>query len=276
MLQAVAAVAAAALYAAAWRRWKLGAILAVVAAGLALWPFVLGRRGDPVPEGPARAELTLVYANLYTRNGHHAEVVRRLLHGAPDVAGLLEVDSAWLESLEALRRELPHEITNPRRDNFGIALFSRYPITSGGLIGLTGGDHQIDVVLEGPTGPLRLMLAHPPPPVSRWGASENRSIHEELGRRAAEARHPLVLAGDFNATPWSPDLRGLIAAGGFQRPALASLRPTWPRTPLFPVLGIPIDHVLVRGRLRVSEMEHLALPGSDHLGIRVRLQLLGE
>jgi endonuclease/exonuclease/phosphatase (EEP) superfamily protein YafD len=75
---------------------------------------------------------------------------------------------------------------------------------------------------------------------------------------------PLVVAGDFNAAPWSDNIEwlvrnaGLLAAPGY--PA------TWP-VELGP-LGVPIDNVFSRAPLLIEEIEALADPmGSNHRGL---------
>jgi endonuclease/exonuclease/phosphatase family metal-dependent hydrolase len=77
----------------------------------------------------------------------------------------------------------------------------------------------------------------------------------------------LVIAGDFNMTPWSPAYRmlsrGLHSATRFAR--------TWPA----PAPVIPLDHILYRGRLEVVEAgawtEGGARRASDHLPVVAEL-----
>lgn len=86
---------------------------------------------------------------------------------------------------------------------------------------------------------------------------------------AAEmAGEALVIAGDFNCTPWSPAYRllarGLKSATRFAR--------TWPS----PAPVVPIDHILYRGRLGVVRAgawrRGPARVASDHLPVVAELE----
>ena len=62
-------------------------------------------------------------------------------------------------------------------------------------------------------------------------------------RRSPALDGPVIVAGDFNASPYTPAFRGFVEAAG-----LATFR-SFPATysQRFGRFGIPIDHVLVRG-----------------------------
>ena len=88
---------------------------------------------------------------------------------------------------------------------------------------------------------------------------------------AAEmANEALVIAGDFNMTPWSPAYRAL-RHGSFLHSATRFAR-TWPApAPLF-----PLDHILYRGQVEVVNAQAWvggpARTASDHLPVVVELQ----
>jgi endonuclease/exonuclease/phosphatase family metal-dependent hydrolase len=88
---------------------------------------------------------------------------------------------------------------------------------------------------------------------------------------AAEmANEALIIAGDFNMTPWSPAYRAL-RHGSFLHSATRFAR-TWPA----PAPFIPLDHVLYRGQVQVVKAEAWlggpARTASDHLPVVVELQ----
>lgn len=83
--------------------------------------------------------------------------------------------------------------------------------------------------------------------------------------RAAE----VIIAGDFNCTPWSKPFRNL-------RLTSAASPRSWPaRLPL-----VPVDHILFRGRLRVVRSGLWRGPGvrraSDHMPVVAELETLAE
>lgn len=101
-----------------------------------------------------------------------------------------------------------------------------------------------------------------------------------MARFAEETPGPLVLAGDFNATPGHRPYRDLLRRGSFED-AVGAV-PTFPRgdASLAPSgLGVrtgpllALDHILVRG-LEVVAAGVGAGQGSDHLPVMADLQVV--
>ena len=81
---------------------------------------------------------------------------------------------------------------------------------------------------------------------------------------------PMVLAGDLNSAPWSLRLRWLRDLAGLRGTPLPV--PTWPAPA--GALGLPIDHVLVRGGPRVVSIAPWGTElKSDHRGLLAGLSL---
>jgi endonuclease/exonuclease/phosphatase family metal-dependent hydrolase len=81
-------------------------------------------------------------------------------------------------------------------------------------------------------------------------------------RLATEARPETVLAGDMNL--WGPPVRAFMT--GWHR---AVKGPSWPsHRP-----HSQIDHILVRGQIKVVSGEVMPDAGSDHRPVRARLEL---
>jgi endonuclease/exonuclease/phosphatase (EEP) superfamily protein YafD len=91
---------------------------------------------------------------------------------------------------------------------------------------------------------------------------------ERVASHCARIEGPLLLAGDFNLTPWSPFYSDFIRATGLVNAARGRLA-TWPAW-LGP-LGIPIDHALLRGSLSLVRIASGPDLGSDHLPLKFAL-----
>ncbi|MGG6898203.1 MULTISPECIES: endonuclease/exonuclease/phosphatase family protein [Rhizobium] len=89
----------------------------------------------------------------------------------------------------------------------------------------------------------------------------------ELGLLASilnDAKEPLILAGDFNASVIAPDMRDFLAA--------TALRHAFPEPATWPVAagpyGISIDHVFARAPLRLISVKQIRdAMGSNHFGL---------
>lgn len=197
---------------------------------------------------------------------------------APDIVALQEVDvnrsrSGLVDQGHELGRQLGLDVrfgltVERGSERYGIATLARLPILDSRLVCLPWRE------LHPRSEPrCALMTRHDWDGVSLDMVNTHLSIHfgERPGQVAALldglTGDDLVLAGDFNCTPWSRPYRALTRG---MRTA-ASPR-SWPSAlPL-----VPIDHILVRGRLRVVRSGRWASPGvrraSDHLPVVAELE----
>ncbi len=244
------------------RAAALGA-LAVIANGAAMQPlFVAG----PPPEGEHR--LTVLLVNVERENGHFDAIARLIDAQHPDLVALVEPDQRWLSALDAALSGLPYRVQAPRGDNFGLALYSRYPLRSIER-DAPGGFPALRAVIDTPAGRLPLMLVHPPPPLGAELSAARDATFVEIARWAATQPEAVVL-GDFNATLYSAPFQAMLGSADLRVAAAGQgIVGTWP-APLG-ALGILIDHVLLRGGWRVVDFAVGPLVGSDHRPVSVAL-----
>jgi endonuclease/exonuclease/phosphatase (EEP) superfamily protein YafD len=81
---------------------------------------------------------------------------------------------------------------------------------------------------------------------------------------------PLILAGDFNAAPWSTRLRRFLNLAGLEYSY--GYHPSWPVWGRG--VGLPIDHVIADGLRVVDAKVWPQSIGSNHLPIIVHMELL--
>ena len=187
------------------------------------------------------------------------------------------LDDATVEGvLEALYR---HKVVNPATGPvLRTAIWSRFPLSRRRLFLNNTVAPTAAAAMAELGGGLRLGLigAH----FSRATERRQQAQTEALGPIAARLGHPLVLAGDFNASPWSRVLARATELTGTE--ILGGYRVTWKGdypTPLGPIpapWGQQIDHILVSPGLGVDAVSLVPLPGSDHRGLLVRLRVRQE
>ena len=229
--------------------------------------------GAPAAGVKTDETLRVVLLNVHTANQRFDRVREYLRGSKPHVAVLEEVDARWMEELAELRGLFPHQISEPRDDNFGIAMLSRLPLRHASIVELgEAGVPSLTARVEFFGRLVTLLGTHPLPPV---GARYTQLRNEQLSAVAAfveQLEPPVVLLGDLNVTPWCNDFRRFVRASklkdGF---AGIGLHATWPAR-MWP-LRIPIDHCLVSADLRVTRKEVGPNVGSDHLPLFVDLAL---
>jgi hypothetical protein len=111
--------------------------------------------------------LGLILFNVERQSQEFDAAMALLRARDPDVLVLLEIDARWADALESVLARYPHRVVELRADNFGIGLYSKRPLEDARIEHMTALRVPIalaTVQLDG--GPVRLIAAHPPPPVS--------------------------------------------------------------------------------------------------------------
>lgn len=166
--------------------------------------------------------------------------------------------------------QYPHRSLLSQPDQFGLAVLSRWPISS---------SSQAEALAQEDTPKLRLVIdwngemvaltaVHPMPPISAaYAAARDRSLLVEA-QRLERLQIPAILAGDFNDTPWSGGMRALQPHLG----RASGLAPTWPNASgSFSVL--PLDHILATRHWQVITNAVGPDVGSDHRPVTTALRL---
>ncbi len=106
---------------------------------------------------------------------------------------------------------------------------------------------------------------------SRAGANCTAIQMADITAVAAQTSGPLIVAGDFNAAPWSYVLRDLAAQAEVSHvwPAFDWTK-TWRPLPFF---GLPVDHILLSETWQVHNYRYGQPGGSDHAPVLIDLFL---
>ena len=244
------------------RRWR-GPALAILAGCVIVNGATILRtaRAATAPsEARGGIRLKLVTVNLLWSNREHRKLLDWLEIEAPDILVTQETTQRWAAQLDKLNSPLEYHRLPGTNDD--IAILSRYPfemaeiseIRSHGTLAvamLEVGDRRIDVMTLHASVPLR----------PAWRIARD-TMFDGIACYARRSRYPLIVAGDFNATPWNRSMRLMVResplrhAPGFWHPTWADHVPLW--------MGIPIDHVLAATGCRIVDRRVGPDIGSDH------------
>lgn len=235
-----------------------------------LLPLYGGRPPAPLAAGqPFRVLL----CNVESSNPHKDRVAAMLRQYQPDIVVLEEVTLVWLAELQAVLNEYPYSKTEPRDDNFGIALFSKFPLAQARVVPIgEAGVPSILAEVQTPQGRCTLLATHPLPPA---GAEYSRLRNGQLAQIphwTERATSPLLLLGDLNTTPWNGYFRRLLRETRLHDSAQGrGIHPSWPANNF--LLRIPLDHALYSEGLAIVQREIGPDVGSDHFPLIVDLVL---
>ena len=215
---------------------------------------------------PSGGRVKVLSLNLWHDNPNHTAVTAYLASSNVDLMFLTEVTPEWMEILSDLETFYPHRYHTPDSDlsdghRLGVMVLSKHPlIETRPLFDEPSGHAYAQSVRVDSRGNLWTLIGvHLNTPLFEEATYQNRQL-ETLTRIVRVAAGPVVVAGDFNMTPFSPKFRALLSETGTRR-AAGGLNPSWPSW--IGPFGISIDNVLTkRGmRARMTVGPHV---GSDH------------
>ncbi|MEE8467842.1 MAG: endonuclease/exonuclease/phosphatase family protein [Planctomycetota bacterium] len=258
------------------RRRRPAAVFTVVSVTqlASIVPLYLPHPAD-VPEDAPRFRIYM--HNVHASNPAKQEVLQAIRAANPDVIVLLEVNDDWMRALKPLLEgAYEFSVTQPRSDDFGLALLSRLPLERSETLFLgEAGVPSIRVRARLGERSVTILASHTVPPMGAARAALRDGQLAAIAATASTISGPLVVVGDLNCTHFSARFRDLLRVGGLEDSARGrGFQPTWP-APWLPVM-LPLDHCLLRGGLAVRRRRTRAACGSDHLSLVVDLVLLDE
>ena len=264
------------------RAYPSAAVLAVLALvhGWAVKDLWLGPALAPASAAAGGEPLRVVSANVLDSNPTPGKVLDFVRGSDADLVVLVDAKSErWRGVLAALGDLYPHRAPDSWREGAPVILLSRRPVPVETVVrpAAAGADRPYVVARVAAPGATPLVVGvHPasPKPTEAEDSRERNYQLDHIGATVEGVAGPVIVAGDFNATPWSPHLRDLLAATGLRDTGAGrGWLPTWP-VRLGPA-GIPIDHVLVRGEVAVAGLRRGPDVGSDHYPLIADLRVGG-
>lgn len=269
-LQYVALTAVLVVITALRRKWvPCAALLATGAlSAVAVWPYVPPLNATSVAAA-APATLKLLTVNVSYRPFSARRLLELVRAADPDLLIVQELTPHAEQVLGDFDTLFAHHHKFPAAGPRGIGVWSRYELEWSETFAL-GRLPAIEARVRAPQGAFTVIGAHLNSPVSRRRAAARNTELRELAARSAAIEGPLVVAGDFNITPYSPFFVDWLAESGLtdtrRGRTLSVSWPTW-----LPLIGIPIDHVAVNAGFSIVSHEPLENFDSDHWGVLVEL-----
>lgn len=248
-------------------RWAAAAItLAILQAAQPLAWYLPAARG--ATEGP---RCRVLLANVLSSNHETAAFLRLIDETDPDIICVQEVTGRWAEALESLETRYPVRLLAPREDNFGIAVFSRMPGPDPALVfQREHGVPAIEMAFELGESSVRLLNIHALPPLGNAFAARLNAQLDAAAAWVNRAGGPAVLIGDLNITMYSPVYRRFARAADLRNAREGhGAAGTWPAR--LPIMRLPIDHVMLRGKINSVSCNAIKNGASDHRSLLVDL-----
>ncbi|MFC4310024.1 endonuclease/exonuclease/phosphatase family protein [Steroidobacter flavus] len=251
------------------RRFSI-AVVAAAGFGVSVVPLLPYIASEPVQVAVATTTpeeaFRLVSFNVWFRNRDMARVAEYIEKSQADAVVLLELTQPQAEQLLPLLPTYPHYHMDTSR--MGSAVFTKWPVLSAESVPLSRSGSVVAsrMMLDWRGTPVTVLGVH-----LMWPMGPNNSEYrnQELNSLVALSkaqRGPLLVAGDFNLTPWSEYFSDALEESGLHDAALGfGLARSWPAQ--FAPVGIRIDHCLMSRHWRSVTTAVGPSLGSDHLPI---------
>ena len=266
VLAALPLVALLALSGARLRSLVLLGLLALSAAeGGAVVYGQLQRRSPPTEIG---ASLSLLSFNVLFDNAQNQRVIDYLLGDPPDIAVILEARGIR-DKLDALRATYPTAIGCDPTEQCEAVILSRLPVLQSRVYAFPPFRQQrlVTALVELNGVKVTIVAIHLTKPYfDAASIGELEMLRSILSYQSG----PLVLAGDFNAAPWSRAVASAVA--DTQLAPAPAFPATWPIE--LGAFGVPIDNMFSRGGAFIRTIESLPdAMASNHRALRATIDI---
>lgn len=257
----------------AYRRYwvVLAAVIGCGVSAVPLFPYI---KSDPVPAAIARTRdetFRLVSFNVWFRNPDMARTAEYIETSGADAVVLLELTPPQAEKLLPLLPSYPYHHIEPSR--MGAAVFTKWPVLSSESVTLAqDGAVAARLAIDWRGTPVNVLGVHLNWPLGPRNSEFRNEELEALVTFSKAQQGPLLVAGDFNLTPWSEYFRDALEESGLHDAARGfGLARSWPAQ--FAPAGIRIDHCLLSPQWRSVSTSIGPWLGSDHLPVVADLVL---
>lgn len=216
----------------------------------------------------------LYSANIHKYNSDLSELQTKIMEANPDILLLLEVTTEHSIQLQSIVKKYPYIVKRSSlgQEGMGFILLSNYPVL----------EHEVTVLSEICNFIAKVKIEINQKPVLFYGFHARRPDIDNFNERKdqflrladdiKEQSLPVIIAGDFNTTPYSPIFKKFINITGLKDSREGfGWQPSWPT--FFPPLWIPIDHVLVSPDIKVHKRKTGSYIGSDHYPVIAELSV---
>ncbi len=217
--------------------------------------------------------IKLALFNVLTKNDKYNQLKLMINEQKPDIIILQEVDEVWLENIKELKKDYPYFLEYPRLDNFGIALYSKFPLRKPKIETWT--DYEVPVItaeIKSNGNILKIYGVHTLPPTGNEYFRVRNEMLSKINEIFSDSNHPLIIAGDLNTSVYSISYKKYIKSSNLKDAQILAktLKGTW-NAKHFPFMRISLEHVLISPEIKIQSFDIGKNFGSDHLPVFVDL-----
>ena len=255
---------------------KGGMMLLCAAFALAnLWPVAAYYMPEPHSGGAGRP-LDVLFASVGAGRAGSDSIVHLVRTSHPGVVAICGLDGEGVRRLRAVLTEYKYLVAQPRKDPFGVAIFSRFPLGAGRIETIGRSKSPVAIArCRTPIGEMTFVAARALPVRGTATWTERNAQLADLGTLVAAEQGEVVLLGALELAPWSPFFDDLLARGRLQDGRMGEgVKPTWPVW--MNAAGVPLDHLLHTSGIVVGRIQTPRVALENHRALLVSLRMAGR
>ena len=241
-------------------------------------PDVVGNEVVPsanISEVNSENTVGILIANVLITNKKSEKFIEILSKNNPDMILAMEVDTWWVDQLAYLKQNYPHSILRPFDNAYGMALYSKFPLSETEVQFLSHSKvPSFNTMVTLPSGKkFKFNGVHPVAPfpsdkypenIGEQGEDQKEEVElAKVGKIVAKNALPSIVAGDLNDVAWSNTSRLFGQSGNLKDVRIGrGLHNTFDAESI--IMRWPLDHFFVTKEIAVLEFKRLPKFHSDH------------
>lgn len=207
---------------------------------------------------------TIMSVNAFRENTDYKDFNDTVIKADPEILLIMEMTDHLWNHIQPCVKSYPYKLEVPVRDGFRICLLSKSKLRDTEITHHGPGKTPLlhaKVKLNGRE--FQVFSAHPKPALNKNWYEERGHYFHEIEKIVQSADLPVIVLGDFNSVPWekhfqvflkNTNLKSTLCNHGYKI--------TWPV--YFPLMGVPMDHILISVDEPFSDLYVGHYIGSDH------------
>jgi len=217
-----------------------------------------------VPVVTSEEIINIAHFNLSSSNTDQADVIANIKNSEADLISLQELTPDWLPVLEEeLGDTYKYSSAIVRMDPFGIAIFSKKPITHldtfyyEGIPNIAG-----TITCDYSNDAFHFIASHTTPPLYQTAHEHMQNHLEVIANYINNINLPVITIGDFYAPPWCREIQDLKNAAGLHDSRRTA------KLEVGQLFENPVDYILHSKQLSCIEFKSINNQSSEHIGIQ--------
>jgi len=247
-------------------------VAALLCFGIVALNFYRMRKFIPkISKSHSSHEKTIVSVNAHEKNGSPEKLEALIIEANPHVLLVMEMTDDIEEALKEALSHYEYKLSNPVRDGFRIVLYSKTPLIHDQVTFYGPDDTPLLQAQTEINGCLyQIYSAHPKPALNKKWYRERHDYFSEIEKVITQEGLPTLVMGDFNSVPWETHFLQFLSNTGLKSSLSGhGYKITWPV--YVPILGVPMDHILLSKDIEYSGLRVGPYVGSDHHPISLSL-----